>query len=175
MPTKLTVEELEKRFSEHGWELLEKEAKGVMASYLAKCPCGNITRKCPREIINKSGCVVCRNRAIAKKQSIGIQECRRVFESNGFTLLETSYKNVNTPMLAICSCGEQTRMTLKSVRSGCKCVRCGYKNRKVLYGKDNPAYNPNLSDEERNTDRRMPAFKEWSLAVKKRGIEPSEW
>jgi hypothetical protein len=168
VPKKLTIEELRKKFADVGWELLEHEPRGVEVSYNAKCSCGNVTKKCPKELKKKPGCVMCRNRKLAINARIGIVECRRIFEQNGFILLSTEYKSSKTPMEAVCSCGKTVKISLESVSKGSKCRDCGYKYGNFLRGPDNPSYNPDLTDEERKTDRRMPAFKEWAYKVKER-------
>jgi crossover junction endodeoxyribonuclease RuvC len=58
-----------------------------------------------------------------------IEEVRRRFESHGFKLLDGVYKNKMTPMLCVCPCGSEVRMTLNTVMGGSLCKTCGYKRR----------------------------------------------
>ncbi|MBM7598096.1 5-methylcytosine-specific restriction endonuclease McrA [Virgibacillus halotolerans] len=53
-----------------------------------------------------------------------IEYVKEVFLSNGFTLLEDEYINVDTPMDAICICGRKTRKTLRDVRTAKGCRGC---------------------------------------------------
>jgi hypothetical protein len=47
-----------------------------------------------------------------------------IFEKNGFKLLENKYISNNTPMLAICVCGNKVNIRLSHVQKGRKCQKC---------------------------------------------------
>ncbi|EGI2114763.1 HNH endonuclease [Listeria monocytogenes] len=126
MPPRLTIEVLKQRFSDDGWELLENEARGSMVSYKAKCPCGNITRKSPKELGNRKRCKLCTNREKAAALKLSIEEVSALFKENGLELMEDNYVNSKKPLKCRCICGDTTYKTVDSVRAGNLCKKCGY-------------------------------------------------
>ena len=53
-----------------------------------------------------------------------IEEVRRVFESRGYTLLSSEYKNKSSPLLFMCDKGHERSMTFNSIRNGRGCFEC---------------------------------------------------
>lgn len=53
-----------------------------------------------------------------------IEQVRSIFQQHGWTLLETEYKTNNTPMKAICPCGEDIHVRLAAVQEGRRCQKC---------------------------------------------------
>jgi hypothetical protein len=56
------------------------------------------------------------------------EDVKFIFEQNGFKLLDTEYVTNNTPMRAICSCGNEVCIRLSHVKKGKKCQKCKSKN-----------------------------------------------
>jgi hypothetical protein len=51
-------------------------------------------------------------------------EAKKIFEDNGFTLLDKEYVNNGVKMQAICCCGNITNIRLRDVKLGRKCRNC---------------------------------------------------
>jgi hypothetical protein len=58
---------------------------------------------------------------------LGFKEVNTLFESRGFTLLETEYINSETPLMYICNCGNKSKMSYKNAKKGKSCAECGRK------------------------------------------------
>lgn len=126
MGRKLSVSELEKRFSKYGWKLLERKSKGVEYSYKAKCPCGNVTRKTPRTFPSRLRCKLCSNRKKARNMRIPYNQVKEVFEENGIQLISKEYKNSRTLLECICACGRKAFLNYGHVKNGGLCQGCMY-------------------------------------------------
>jgi len=49
-----------------------------------------------------------------------------LIENSGFTLLDTEYKDLKTPLKVLCGCGKETELSLKNIkRNPFKCENCG--------------------------------------------------
>ena len=76
---------------------------------------------------NLYGCAKCERKKNADKQRTSFEVVESIFNNNGYILIDTEYKNNNTPMACICvnhaSDGIQYR-SLDSVKSVGKCKRC---------------------------------------------------
>lgn len=92
-----------------------------------------------------------------------IEEVREEFAKRGYTFTDDHYKGVDTYHKCLCVCGREDTKCLSAVRAGKRCKECLRESR---LGSNNPRYNPNLTDEERNQNRDFPGYKDWAKAIK---------
>jgi hypothetical protein len=107
---------------------------------------------------------------VAKKQKHSYDYVYQYFIDNNCLLLESEYINANTLMKYQCSCGNISKIRFCNFMQGQRCKVCG-KEKNVRRGELNWHWNPNLTDEEREKNKRRCANKEhieWAKAVKKR-------
>jgi hypothetical protein len=97
----------------------------------------------------KYACVKC---AIGMLNRLDFNILKEMVEkiSPGYKLLSKFYKNITTPITIQCDKGHIYKTTYGSVRQGCKCTEC---NKEKWLGENNPRYNPNLTNEEREKKR----------------------
>jgi hypothetical protein len=80
----------------------------------------------------------------SKETKYDLEEIAKEFAEKGFTLLSRVYKNTNTPLDYICSCGNASSISYQNFRNNkgkCeKCIRCTYsfalKELLAEYGED---------------------------------------
>ena len=65
------------------------------------------------------------------------EKVSNIFSVHGFTLLESKYISNNTPMRAICPCGEEVCIRLSHVQKGNRCQRCRAKSNSEKFRKSN--------------------------------------
>lgn len=126
---KLSFEEVEHFYKNHGCELLEQYNKNT-DFLLFKCKCGEITQRRFLNFRNSPQCSKC-----SKKHRFNINEAKKCFEEKGCELLENSYKNGGTSMHYKCKCGKKSQITLEKFMIGRFYKDCGIrrddKKRKV--------------------------------------------
>lgn len=143
------------------------------ALWLFKCDCG--TEKVLRASTVKSGNI--------KSCSCISKEYENLVDQIFYKLLVKSFleiKNNNTYWSCICECGKTKIVTSNNLKSGhtksCGCYRkfCSYEKMKTrnkennICGKNNPNWNPNLTNEDRENSRirnHNPKHKIWHKKV----------
>ena len=75
------------------------------------------------------------------------------------------YENGHSLLDYICSCGRKSKITFFHFLNGKRCKKCGIEK---MTGKNNPKYNPNLTDEERINKRKYLKYSNWRTKVFKR-------
>jgi hypothetical protein len=63
-------------------------------------------------------------------RKLTIENVQKIFEENGFQLLEDVYKGTKSKLKFKCSCGNISYTTVDNVRRGRKCAKCGF-NRQI--------------------------------------------
>jgi hypothetical protein len=124
-----------------------------------KCHCGNIDSSRIHSLENSRQCRECSNR---KKYTL--EELQKIFSDEGCSLLETEVSKVSN-LRYLCSCGNSRSVSLYDFRRGVRCMECGTKQRS---GENHPSWNPNLTDDEREKNRKYPEYKSWRLEVYRR-------
>lgn len=97
-----------------------------------------------------------------------VNEIKTIVENSGYKLIK--YKQVNgyvrtsDKIIVSCSCPQHKNYEVKinSFILGKRCSKCYFKNNT---GKNNPAYNFNLTDEERKNNRFIKKYKKWRKGV----------
>ena len=123
---KLTFKEVQQYFEDHDCELFETEYKNCNTKMRYRCSCGN--EKCKITFASfKAGsrCKRCGLKKMADKRRLEFKDVYKYFEDHDCELLETEYKNCETPMKFRCICGnKKCKITFHSFKKGTRCKRC---------------------------------------------------
>lgn len=142
-----TYKEVKELFENIGYQLLEKEYKNSSTPMKYKCDKGHIGEIRLQVIARGGRCKQCAAEETAAKKRHTLEQVRKIFEERGAKLISTEYKNARTPLEFVCpKCGEKAKMSLSNFRKGYGCSNC---RRLQFSGANNPHYNPNLSDYDR--------------------------
>lgn len=116
-------------FKSHGLTLLEKKYKNNRTPMKTSCNnCGRIWTTSYDSIKEKRSCPVCAISKRSEKQRKNYNDVLNIFESHGFTLLETNYKNVRTPMKTKCNiCKKYWYVRYNDINKGEGCPICAGK------------------------------------------------
>ena len=149
----------------NGCKLISDNYKNNKTKLKIKCSCGNIfeTRFTDFKNNNQRQCLECG----LENTKIGYQEVKDFIENNGCELISTKYINCYTKLKIKCPCGEIFEARFRDFkRSQFRCSKCGHKMAsKKMRGENNPNYNPNLTDEDREERRKLLKNKEWRNKV----------
>ena len=150
---RLTFEYVYNYFKEHNCELLETEYKNSKTKMKYRCDCGNpnICKITFKKFKIGQRCRECMKRKIAEKNRYTLKEVQKIFKDGGCKLLEKVYINNRTSMKFRCECKRKGKITLASFSNGSRCHKCAIER---VSGENNYNWNPNLTDEEREKNRR---------------------
>ena len=135
-----------------------EENKGSEVCWKCKCDCGKT-------------CVV--RAGDLKRGNTKSCGCIRVDNISGqrfgkLTVVSEHGRNSwgDVQWLCLCDCGSQTVVTTTHLRQG-KVKSCGCFKTEMMIGENNPNYNPNLTQKDREDRRCQQGYKEWEQQVKK--------
>lgn len=142
-----TFKEVKEYFNSIGYDLLEDDYINSNTPMNFKCDKGHIGKIRLWVLLRGGRCKACAVEKQADKRRFKLEEVKKIFEERGGKLLATEYKNARTPMDFICpKCGGQAKISLSNFQKGYGCANC----KKIMFsGANNPNYNPNLSDYDR--------------------------
>lgn len=160
---KHTFKYVKQYFLDNNCRLLEN--KYINEKYKMKyvCKCGNTHYTNFNNFKKGRRCKEC---AGLEKHTFGY--VKQYFLDNNCELLETNYKDTDTPMRYQCDCGMISKITFYHFRNGQRCKKCSIKKRS---GEKHFNYNPNLTDEEREVNKSRTnhfLYKRWRTKVYKR-------
>ncbi len=126
MPKKLTYEEVSKYFSDNDCELLEKEYinSSIPLNYI--CSCGNKSIITLSNFKSGNRCWECGVKKRSQKRKHTQKDVEQIFLDGGAVLLD-DYKSYHIPMKYICSCGNESKISLANFKSGRRCLICSDK------------------------------------------------
>ncbi|MRX54644.1 hypothetical protein GJU41_11740 [Bacillus idriensis] len=162
---RLSIEEARIIFSEHGCYFIDNFYKNVDTPYKYICTCGRISKISISNLKKGHRCKDCGNDRISSTQRTPFEEVFEYFEKEGCELLSKTYKKNSIPLEYRCSCGNISRIAFSSFKQGHRCLSCASER---MSGPNNPAYNPNLTDEDRFHRVNNPDARRWTREVKKR-------
>ncbi|MEH7749104.1 HNH endonuclease [Neobacillus drentensis] len=145
-------------FKEHGCELLEETYFNNSQPLRYICECGNESMIRFDNFRLGNRCVTCGNKKRAESRRHTYDYVNQVFEDAGCKLIEKQYIDGHAPMRYICVCGREDKKTLQKFLSGQRCRSCYLDNNR---GKNNSAWNPDKTDEEREFGRILEGYKQW--------------
>jgi hypothetical protein len=69
-------------------------------------------------------CQKCKGKTISQLKKHSYEFVEQEFIKRGFVLLDSIYVDSDTPMNYICSCGNKSKIRIKCVMNGTKCMKC---------------------------------------------------
>lgn len=122
---KYTYEQVKEIFDRENCKLLENNYLNNKQKLKYQCQCGNISSTILSRFIKHSNhkCPKC-----GKKIKYTYEEVKNIFEQGGCKLLSTKYENCYKQKLNyICTCGKESKISLRMFQRGSRCRECGYK------------------------------------------------
>jgi hypothetical protein len=160
--TKYSYEQVKNIFLEQNCELLSVEYKNARDILQYKCNCGRISKTRLTHFLRGHRCRSCGTKQTKGKLSFSYKEVKNTFKINGCELLSKKYKRSHDILDYRCFCGRKSKITFAHFLSGERCKKCGIEK---LTGKNNPNYNPDLTDEDRINRRKIPENEIWRKAI----------
>lgn len=124
-----------------------------------KCKCGKESVSSFNRLMKSGQCRECSN-----KKLYTIEELQMIFSLEGCALLETENTKVSR-LKYLCKCGNESVVSLYDFRNGVRCSSCFHTRNS---GENHPCWNPNLTDAEREKNRKTPEYTQWRISVYKR-------
>lgn len=127
---KYTYEDVLNSFLNVNYTLLTpKEAYKTSDTILYyKCNiCGHEARMKFTDFNEGTRCQKCKRKELADLQRFSYNYVYDCFIEQGCLLLSNIYKNKDSIMDYICSCGKESKISFSSFQSGSRCKECGYK------------------------------------------------
>lgn len=123
----LKLIEMKQFYLDYGCELLEDEYKNVHTKMKYRCKCGDICIASYRVFKHSKQCKNCSFDKVHENQRLGIDNAKKIFSDGGCTCLENEYINSYALMRYICSCGNESKISLNNFKRGVRCKECGDK------------------------------------------------
>lgn len=146
---RLVYEDVQCKFTEHGYTLLSKEYLNAHQKLLCKCPVGHVIQTTYHNFQQGKRCAQC-----SPTRKPTFEEVRTFFEHAGFLLLSQEYKNQQQKLECVCPRGHQITVRWRQFKHSKHCYKC-----------NGGVYNPDMSDEERYKKRWLPNYRNWRMAV----------
>ncbi len=156
--TKYSYDRVKEIFEEQGCKLLSEEYLNARIPLDYKCSCRSISRIRLTHFIRGHKCRKCSGKRVGKCLKLTYKQVKKVFKDGGCELLSKDYKNGHSPVDYKCSCGIISKIRLAKFMRGQRCKKCGIDK---MSGENSPSYNPNLTDEDRISRRKIPENGIW--------------
>ncbi|MFC1876620.1 hypothetical protein ACFL2E_05025 [Thermodesulfobacteriota bacterium] len=127
MPKRLTIEFIKSQFRDNGCKLLATEYINSSRKMPYICSCGNTAEISWSNFHNGQRCIKCGHKRTGDFHRFTLDYVREYFKSNNCILLATEYKNTQTKMPFVCSCGNKSEIRFGVFRMGQRCKKCGQK------------------------------------------------
>jgi len=147
-------------FEKQGCKLLEKEYINSHTKMKYRCKCGDISGIRLSNFKLGERCMKC-----GGNEKFTFKYVYNYFKEQDCELLEKKYINSKSLMKYRCNCKDINKISFSDFKDGHRCNKCGIKR---TTGKNNYNYNPNLTDEDRILNRKLPGYEEWRKKVYKK-------
>jgi hypothetical protein len=154
MPKIITYEDI-KYYIEHesysNVKLLSTEYIDIYSPLLFSCLNGHIFESSFHNFKRTPGCPYCDN--LHKQYTLEI--VAEIFKNNGCELLSNKYINTTHKLEYICSCGNESSITLRNFLNGKRCKKCMNKRKintsLINWGTEHPSQNEQIKEKCRDT------------------------
>lgn len=142
MAKKVTLDNVRSFFTESGCVLLSEKYEGNTQPLLFVCKCSELATTTWANFRKRRRCGSC-GLAIGnnKKRGYSIEQVKELFKQRGMICLDEEYKNNNTKIRYVCSCGNTSSIRLFCLLKGQKCDKCD-----PCRGKSHYNWNPDRDD-----------------------------
>ena len=151
MRNKLKFEFVKKYFEEQKCLLLETEYIGALHKMRYICNCGQESMISWANFTRGYRCDICGHERTGNKKRL--KDVANYFKEQNCILLD-HYKNANTPLKYICSCGNEDKIRFSKFKMGQRCRKCKYEKikqkGKLRIGPLNARWNPDREKVELN-------------------------
>jgi len=160
---------IQSEFEKAGCKLLSSEYmnKDTILKYM--CSCGNSEVQKITYGAFRIGhrCKKCGIEKIASSRRLSYDYVKSEFEKAGCKLLSTEYINNRQYLKYYCSCGNPKiqKIVYSAFQKGHRCNKCGIEKRQ---GENSHNWSYTLTQEERETGRNYPEYKQWIKDIYKR-------
>ncbi len=110
-------------------------------------------------------CPECRATKVKNKLKLSYKDVKQYFEDHDCILVSKEYINSGTLLDYICVCKNPAKISFSHFKGGCRCKVCKIIN---STGENNPCWNPNLTDEDREDRRLNPENIKWRKKIYKK-------
>jgi hypothetical protein len=114
-----TYEQIRERFNEWGYKLVSTSYKKASSKLTVMCPEGHEYETSWNSFQQGNRCPFC-----AGNRKHSYDSVKNYFESEGYTLVSTSYKNLDSTLKTICPEGHVYNVTYSTFKRGCRCPIC---------------------------------------------------
>lgn len=133
---------------------------GAESKFHYECECGEIAHNTLKSIRKGIRCRKCN-----KHKRYLLEDVKECFESENYTLLTEEYIDNKQHLRFICDNGHEGKVNFNSFQKGTRCATCYFESVK---GENSPHWNPNLTGEDREKNRKYPEYEEWRISVYRR-------
>jgi hypothetical protein len=123
----LTYDFVQKYFKNQQCELLENKYVNNKTKMKYKCVCGNESTTTFNVFQNGHRC-----RSCGANEKLTYEFVKQFFTEQNCKLLETEYINIDTTMKYICTCGNKSKISFDSFKSGSRCSKCTNKTERIV-------------------------------------------
>lgn len=153
MTKKLNITDLKSICVKNDCALLDTVYVNARTPMRFVCKCGNISVVCWDSFRKNMRCRPCGTISGHNKQKHNYEYVKKLFESNGCKLLESTYDNAKTLMKYMCACGNESQIRFSDFNRGMRCRTCYIKrtsgNKHHMWHKDREQYNEEKSIKKR--------------------------
>ena len=128
---KLSYYFVKEQFAAADCELLEKDYINANTKMRYICSCGETSTITYANFSRGKRCKRCMGQRLAKQFKFSQNHAENYFKNKGCLLLD-QYINSRISMNYICSCGNQTKISLDNLRAGKKCKKCWNKKQHAI-------------------------------------------
>ena len=168
MPKKKTIEEIKPAIElRDEYELISEEYIEAHSKLeILHKSCGDVFQMRWSDFNAGHRCPGCSHKKMGLDQTLPFETIKTKIDSvENYKLLSDEYVNAKSKLKILhYSCGDVFQMTWNDFSQGQRCPKCWIKNNR---GENNPNWNPNLTDEEREQGRKLQNSenREWRKAV----------
>lgn len=166
---KISYEEVRSIFESRGCLLLSTVYVKSKDKLSFICTCGRKAEISFDKFKSGQLCSGCKGERTAELTRYSLEEVRTMFSDGGCILLATEYSNNKQRMPYECGCGKLAEIALSKFLAGQRCLECkGAKISAKLSGPNSYMYKPDKTDDERERERKYPAYYDWRRSVYER-------
>lgn len=123
---KITQNYIEEFFKQNNCKLLDIYISAQKKTRFI-CSCGNISTTCWMSFRKGHRCRKCGIKKFSSKLRLQLCDIERFFEKYNCHLISKIYKNVNSKLDYICSCGNKHSISFAHFKNGQRCTKCRYR------------------------------------------------
>lgn len=121
---KYTIDQVESKFKQRGFELLSTEYKNKKTPLTFKCDKGHTETILLGSLISGAGCKQCNSGKTGNNVKYTYNYVDAKFKELGYTLTDKKYKNAMSELSYICDKGHESKIAFIRLLRGTRCYSC---------------------------------------------------